>query len=123
MKYKISNALHDEVFIIREHSMLIDIASLIDAINQKEIMFDTVEMKSDFLATFIKSDIYNKKALQKMTDKRRDEPIIITNFGNKNRIIDGNHRLIKRINDGYKTCFVITVSPSILELFSEPLGY
>lgn len=123
MKYKISNALHDEVFVIREHSMLIDIASLIDAINQKEIMFNTVEMKSDFLAIFIKSDIYNKKALQKMTDKRRDEPIIITNFGNKNRIIDGNHRLIKRINDGYKTCFVITVPPSILKLFSEPLGY
>ncbi len=86
-------------------------------------MFDTGEMKSDCLATFIKSDIYDKKTLQKMSNKRRNEPIIITNFGDKNRIIDGNHRLIKRINDGYKTCFVIAVLPTILEQFSEPLGY
>lgn len=51
MKYKISNALDNEIFIIREYSLLIDIASLIDVINQKEIMFDTGEMKSDCLVT------------------------------------------------------------------------
>lgn len=123
MKYTISKALQDEVFIVRDSSLLIDIARLIDTINQKEIIFDIREMRSDFLATFIKSDLYDKKILLEMTNTRRNEPIIVTNLGGKNRIIDGNHRLKKCINEGCETCFVIVVSPVILEQFSEPLGY
>lgn len=123
MKYAISKALHDEVFIIKEHSLLIDIASLIDAINRKEIIFDTGELRSDFLATFTKSERYDNKTLLEMTNSRRDEPIIISNFGGANRVIDGNHRLIKRISEGYETCLIIGVSPAILEQFSESLGF
>ena len=119
----ISRGRSDEVFIIREHSLLIDITKLIDAINNSDVRFEQTELDTSHLSTFIRSDLLNKESLLKMRDSRRDQPLIISYFRDVNRIIDGNHRFVKRQEEGFSRCKVIVLSHEVLEDFIEPSGF
>ena len=79
-------------------------------------------MEINFLCSFVRSDCNDKEALSSMSNSRRDEPVIVTHFCDGNRVIDGNHRLIKRFSDGFDKCQVIEVPLNILEQFIESSG-
>jgi len=114
---KISNAADKEVFSIREFGFEFDIESLIYDINHNKVEHEVLDLEIDHLLTFVRSDMPDMNAIENMSESRKSEPIIATIIDEKNRVIDGNHRLIKCNNDGLKSCKVIFVSPHLLEAY------
>ncbi len=113
----ISNGIDKEVFVINEYGFHFDIETLINDINKNKVEHETLELNIEQLLTFVRTDIQNKNAISSMSEKRKNEPLIVTNIGDKNRIIDGNHRLIRRKNDGETNCSVVFVSSHLLEAY------
>jgi len=119
----ISKGLNDEVFVIRDLSLFIDIAVLIDDVNSNAIQFESGKINIMRLETFVKSDCVDCTFMAEMSDSRRDEPIIVSSFHDADRIIDGNHRLLKCKSDGLKECAVVVIKHDALSKYSELLGY
>lgn len=118
----ISKGRSDEVFVISAHSLQIDIAKLIDAINNSNVKFEQTEMDTSYLSTFIRSNMISMESLLNMKTSRRDEPLLISYLMGEKRIIDGNHRFVKRQEEGFSQCKVIALHPEVLEDFKEPPG-
>ena len=108
---------------IREASLLVKIHHLIEAINNNEVEFKTGHMTMEFISSLVTSDRVCESTINNMPDYRRDQPLIYTYIADQGRIIDGNHRLAKRISDGYPSCEVIAVDPEVLLKFCEELGF
>ena len=115
----ISKNLKDEEYTIRKHSLKINISCLIDAINKSEVNYELDEFKIEELSDLIVSDGIDEKYIININNERRDEPIIVTVIFNEIYIIDGNHRFIKRINDGFKVFKILYISPEELKPFIE----
>ena len=114
----ISKSMNDEVFMIMEHLLEIDISHLIDAINSKNIEFDSGVMSVSYLSKFNRSTKINNEVISNMSNARRDEPIIISVISEAGWIIDGNHRLTRRQLDEYVNCDVVAIPPNILLEYS-----
>ena len=115
----ISKIFQDEEYTIRKYSLKINISNLIDAINKSEIKYELEELKIEELPLVIISEGIDEKYMKNINDKRRDEPIIITIINEELFLIDGNHRLNKRIQDGFKIFKILFILPNELERFIE----
>lgn len=119
----ISKGRVDEVFVIREHSILIKIADLIDAINQGTVEYSLGRFSVAELTSFIGADRARDEVLKALPASRRDEPLVVSLINGEARVIDGNHRLAKRDRDGFGFCEVLELRAESLEHFVEPLGF
>lgn len=120
MKNLITKSKNDEVFVVDIfENKIINIDYLIDAINRNEISYTMNEMNISLLLSYITSNKIDETFLINMEKSRRDEPIILATCWGETRIIDGNHRLKKRLKDGYDSCMVIFVPLDILESFFD----
>lgn len=119
----ISKAHYKEAFILKECALVIDVEGLVDALNRRCFPFETVEMEMEELELFAKLDFREDRILTEMTDVRRDEPVIVASYGRELRVVDGNHRIKKRMLDGFGCCEVIIVPPAVLCQFAEPLAF
>ncbi|GGI81593.1 hypothetical protein GCM10007978_19300 [Shewanella hanedai] len=115
----ISQGKPEEVFVLREFNVLIDIEKLIGAINRNSIKYLFEPMDISEIECCVRSDIIEKIHIENMCLNRSNEPIIITTLGDKDRIIDGNHRFVKRKNDGFNSCKVVYIEQSELKEFIE----
>lgn len=118
----ITKGLIDEVFVIRELDLIIKIHSIISSINQYPEEFVLYEAPLVIIKSFVVTDRISRSTVMAINDKRRDQPLIITNLHNQSRVIDGNHRLIKREVDGFLNCYFYLVPPEKLINFSVPIS-
>lgn len=119
----ISKGLSDEVFVFRQHSILIKIAELIDAINQGAVAYSVGRLSVGKLKTFVGSGAVREDVLAGLQDRRRDEPLLISFIYGEPWIIDGSHRLEKRGQDGFGFCEVLEFRAKSLKDFVAPLGF
>lgn len=115
----ISHGKHEEVFILEKFNILIDIEKLIDAINSNSINYSFGTLEISEIDNYVHSNSIDKNHIESMSLNRINEPIVITTLGNKNRIIDGNHRFVKRKTDGLTSCEIVYIEPTELESYVE----
>jgi len=92
----IEKGADDEVLVLRSLGIQIDIAGLIDDINNNDGQYQLCECSTSRLLEANKSDGINKDVLAQMSKSRSNQPILITAIDKYEWIIDGNHRLFKR---------------------------
>lgn len=121
--FMIDTGYKDEVFTIREENIEIKIYELIDSINRNVIVFELSSKPIEYLLNLIVADKISIKTINDMLPERRDQPLIYTYLAGSGRIIDGNHRLIKRQRDGFDHCVVVAISSEDLKEYCEPFTH
>ncbi len=118
----ISKGLKDEVFVIRELDLIIEVHAIIDYISQHPEEVDLYEASIGDIKGFIQSDKINYSSVEEVGEQRIIEPLLIIELHNVVRVIDGNHRLLKRELDGLLKCSFYLIPAEILVKFSSPLS-
>ncbi|MGS0681210.1 hypothetical protein ACVBIL_08630 [Shewanella sp. 125m-7] len=117
----IEAGIDDEVYVIEDKNLLINVFRLIESINSNAVEFDKIVIPIDDLLDLVLTDRINRECIRSMPPARREQPLIYINLGGYGRIIDGNHRLIRRKEDSFKYCEVLVVSVDALKNYCEPL--
>lgn len=118
----IQNGHKDEVFVATDLNLVISIHSLIQSINAGKVEFIRCNKRTCDLIESIRSDEINGRIVDSMSLERRDQPILYAFLAGKGRIVDGNHRLLRRKQDGTSSTEIIDISSSVLQRYSEPLS-
>ena len=111
--------MNDEVFVCGDLGLLVRIAALIDALNAGPTI-DPLCCPTDNLGRLRRANRIDPAVLAEMTDARRDEPVLVACLPDP-WVIDGNYRLAKRIQDGFKETEAVLVPPDLLIPFISPL--
>jgi hypothetical protein len=118
---RISKGVSDECFVCGDLGVLIKIVDIIDVINGTDVELEAFSCPIEELLQMKRADRLDRPTLEKMSKRRRDEPIVIAKLGGNYWIIDGNHRLERRRNDGFEDALVIEAPAELLEQCIAPL--
>ncbi|MEJ6120409.1 hypothetical protein MT390_00715 [Vibrio sp. 2-Bac 85] len=122
--FEIEKGATDEVYFIlkwnleiRIHELLEDLASLQGKIRIKPAsvsMIDVLEFKT--------SHEIEMDHISSMSESRKAQPILLACIQNELWVIDGNHRLKKKEQDGDIECDVVFIPNEVLCKYSQPLN-
>lgn len=107
----------DEVFLLKNLGIQIDIASLIEHINNNENLYPIYECPTNKLLKLNKTDGINHETLSRISALRLEQPILVTKIDDHEWIIDGNHRLLKRHKLAKEITHYILLSGAQLDQF------
>jgi hypothetical protein len=112
----------DEVFVLRELGCCIRIADLIHAVNRAPEL-SRIEVETARLAVMRRSDRLSKSYLGGISEPRLSEPVLVGALAEALWIIDGNHRLERRIRLQIEHTGVIFVPADVLLQHLEALDF
>ena len=92
----LEKGVSDEVLVLQVFSIQIDVAALIEHINNNESHYQVCECSTDRLLELNRADGINRDTLSKMSEARLNQPVLVTKIDDYEWVIDGNHRLLKR---------------------------
>lgn len=120
---KIDKGAPDEVYIILKWHLEIRIHELIDYLTslQGSIELKLVSASVNDILEFNTSHEIKMEHINSMNESRKTQPILIACIQNECWVIDGNHRLNKREQDGDIECDVILIPNEVLYKYSQPL--
>jgi len=118
---RITVAMHDEVFVLRQLGCCIQIAGLIRAIN-KAADLPAHKFSTADLAAMHRSDGLSRSHLAGISEQRLHEPLIVCELRDEMWIVDGNHRLEKRLSLGIETTTAVVVPPELWTRYLEPFA-
>jgi hypothetical protein len=113
----LGKGVSDEQLMLNSHGIRIDIARLIDHVNENENQFEVRECSTQRLLEANRSDGINRDLIASMERIRVEQPVLVANIDGHEWIIDGNHRLLKRHELHMKNSYYIPVGGSELEPF------
>jgi hypothetical protein len=113
----------DEVLVLQCFGIQIDIAGLIDDINNNDSQYQLHECSTSRLLEANRTDGINKEVLAQMTESQSNQPILITAIDGYEWIIDGNHRLLKRAELAKESSRYIPISGVQLDPFVSEFSW
>lgn len=119
----IDKGLSDEVFVLQAFGIQIDIAGLIGDINNNEGQYQVSECSTSRLLEVNRTDEINKEVLTEMTESRSNQPILITAIDEYEWIIDGNHRLLKRVELAKESVRYIPINGAQLDPYLSEFSW
>ena len=92
----LNKGANDEALILNSFAIKIRIAELIEHINEHSEEYKILECDTSILVGLNRTDYINYEVLEKMSNDRLEEPVLVTSIDEYEFVIDGNHRLQKR---------------------------
>jgi hypothetical protein len=117
---RITVAMLDEVFVLRQLCICIRIGELIGAVNEAEDLPAREFLTAD-LAAMHRSDGISQNHLAQIDAQRLREPLVVCELADEMWVVDGNHRLEKRRRFGLQMTTAVVVPPELLFRYMEPL--
>ncbi len=112
----------DEGLFLNQLSIKVRTSDLIDHINNNTTLYEILWLETSELVNLSRTDGINLDHLNTINEERLIEPIIISRLGEETWVIDGNHRLLKRHNNGLRTTPVINLPEEVLSKYTEPFS-
>lgn len=113
----------DEVLVLQVFGIQINIADLIDHINDNQNLFQVCECPTDRLLKLNRTDGITAETLSQMGEDRCDQPVLVTSIDNYEWIIDGNHRLLKRRELDKENTLYIHINGDVLNPFVSEFSW
>ncbi|ODS24094.1 hypothetical protein AB835_05595 [Candidatus Endobugula sertula] len=113
----------DEVIVLQDFEIQINIADLIDHINNNESQYQVLECTTNQLLGLNRTDGINNEVLGKMNKERSNQPILVTAIDEYEWIIDGNHRLLKRAQLGKELTSYIPINRNQLNPYVSTFSW
>lgn len=112
----------NEVFTILKWHLEIRIHDLIDYIASLSICdaFESTTANVTEIHEFNTSHEIKSEVVNKMEESRKVQPLLVVCIQNEFWVIDGNHRLQKKTQDGDTECEFILVPNELLYRFCQP---
>lgn len=119
----IEKGVADEVLVLQSFGIQIDIAGLIDHINSNESQYQVCECATNRLLEANRTDGISQEVLVQMSESRSSQPILIAAIDEYEWIIDGNHRLLKRVDLEKETTCYIPINGAQLEPYVSEFSW
>lgn len=86
----------DEVSVLQVFGVQVDVAALIEEINNNPGQYQIHECETSRLLECNRNDFINHEALSQISDSRLNQPLLVAVIDDYEWVIDGNHRLLRR---------------------------
>lgn len=118
----ISKGAPDEKYTVLKWHLVIRIHELIDflASDSNKIHFKSYILPLSEVLNFNTSHEIDSEVIRSMKGFRKVQPILVAIIQNEFWVIDGNHRLRKKILDGDTDCEVVIVPNELLYGYCQP---
>lgn len=113
----------DEILVLQFFGIQINITGIVDRINSNEDQFQVCECATRRLLEVNRTDGINREVLDKMTESRISQPILVTVIDEYEWVIDGNHRLFKRVELARESTCYIPINGEQLDPFVSEFSW
>jgi len=113
----------DEVLVLQVFGIQIDISGLIEHINNNPSRHQICECETHKLLKLNRTDGINRETLSQIKESRLNQPVLVAAIDEYEWIIDGNHRLLKRLELGKETTPYIPINGVQLDQFVSEFSW